>query len=92
MAVIGDKEKKEIIDQVQLHKTDTGSTEVQVALLTERINHLVDHLKLHQKDHHTRRGLLILVGRRKRFLTYLQRVNLDSYKKLTKKLKLKTKD
>jgi len=92
MAVIGDKEKKEIIDQVQLHKTDTGSTEVQVALLTERINHLVDHLKLHQKDHHTRRGLLILVGRRKRFLTYLQRVNFDSYKKLTKKLKLKTKD
>ena len=92
MAVIGDKEKKEIIDQVQLHKPDTGSTEVQVALLTERINHLVDHLKLHQKDHHTRRGLLILVGRRKRFLTYLQRVNFDSYKKLTKKLKLKTKD
>ncbi|NDC83598.1 30S ribosomal protein S15 [bacterium] len=92
MAVIGEKEKKVIIDQHQLHTKDTGSVEVQVALLTERINHLVDHLKMHQKDHHTRRGLLIMVGRRKRLLSYLQRSNEDSFKKLTKKLKLKTKD
>jgi len=92
MSVIGEKEKKDVIDQFQLHKTDTGSSEVQIALLTERINHLVDHLKMHQKDHHTRRGLLIMVGRRKRFLTYLQRTDLESFRKLTKKLKLKTKE
>jgi len=92
MAVIGDKEKKEVIDQYQVHKTDTGSTEVQIALLTERINHLVEHLKLHKKDHHTRRGLLLMVGRRKRFLTYLLRTNEVSFRELTKRLKLKTKD
>lgn len=92
MAVIGEKEKKEVIDQYQLHKKDTGSIEVQVALLTERINHLVDHLKMHKKDHHTRRGLLILVGRRKRFLSYLQRTDLESFRKLTAALNLKIKD
>ena len=91
MPKIGEKEKQDIIEEYKLHDNDTGSSEVQIAVLTERINHLVEHLKIHKKDHHTRRGLLILVGRRRRFLNYLRKKNLDSYNKLAKKLKLKVK-
>ncbi len=66
------KGKQATIKSYQSHDTDTGSPEVQIALLTERINHLVEHLKIHAKDHHSRRGLLLLVGQRKRLMRYLE--------------------
>jgi small subunit ribosomal protein S15 len=65
------KRKSEIIEAFKLHENDTGSAEVQIALLTERINHLNEHLKVHKKDHHSRRGLLMMVGRRRGLLNYL---------------------
>jgi len=71
------------------HDSDTGSTEVQVALLTERINHLTEHLKVHQKDHHSRRGLLMLVGRRRRLLDYLRNTDVERYRALIAKLGLR---
>ncbi|MCX6355422.1 MAG: 30S ribosomal protein S15 [Candidatus Aureabacteria bacterium] len=84
------KEKKEnVLKEYQLHKTDTGSADVQVALLTARINELAEHLKIHKKDHHSRRGLLCLVGRRRKLLDYLQRIGEDRYKALIKKLELR---
>ena len=89
MAFIGTKDKLEIIDENKLHDKDVGSTDVQVALLTERINHLVGHLKTHKKDHHTRRGLLILVSRRKKLLSYMASRDYDRYIKLCKKLGIK---
>lgn len=92
MTTIGDKTKQEIIETHKLHDTDTGSSEVQIALLTERINHLVEHLKKHKKDHHTRRGLLILVGRRRKLENYLKKHNKESYLQLAAKLQLKVKD
>jgi small subunit ribosomal protein S15 len=73
----------------RLHETDTGSPEVQVALLTERINHLTEHLKVHSKDHHSRRGLLMLVGRRRRLLDYLRRNDVERYRALIAKLGLR---
>lgn len=73
----------------RLHETDTGSPEVQVALLTERIEHLTEHLKVHKKDHHSRRGLLMLVGRRRRLLDYLRRNDVDRYRALIAKLGLR---
>jgi len=73
----------------RLHETDTGSPEVQVALLTERINHLTEHLKVHTKDHHSRRGLLTMVGRRRRLLDYLRRNNVERYRALIAKLGLR---
>jgi len=73
----------------RLHETDTGSPEVQVALLTDRINHLTDHLKAHTKDHHSRRGLLMLVGRRRRLLDYLRRNDVERYRALIAKLGLR---
>jgi len=86
------KSNQEVVAGFQLHAKDTGSSEVQIALLTERINHLVDHLKRHKKDHHTRRGLLILVGRRKRLMAYLRRTNLESFTQLVARLQLRVKD
>jgi len=84
------KEKKiEIIDQYKLHDGDTGSPEVQVAILTERINHLNDHLKTHKKDHHSRRGLLKMVGQRRGLLNYLMRIDIERYRTLIGKLKLR---
>ena len=77
------------ISEHRLHETDTGSPEVQVALLTERINHLTDHLKVHSKDHHSRRGLLVLVGRRRRLLDYLRRNDVERYRALIAKLGLR---
>ena len=77
------------ISEHRLHETDTGSTEVQVALLTERIDHLTDHLKVHTKDHHSRRGLLMLVGRRRRLLDYLRRNDVARYRALIAKLGLR---
>jgi small subunit ribosomal protein S15 len=69
--------------------TDTGRTEVQIAMLTERINELTNHLRIHSKDHHSRRGLLMLVGRRRRFLNYLQRSDLERYRGLVRELGLR---
>jgi small subunit ribosomal protein S15 len=77
------------IEEHRLHETDTGSTEVQVALLTERIAHLTEHLKVHKKDHHSRRGLLMLVGRRRRLLDYLRDNDVERYRALIAKLGLR---
>ena len=82
-------DKQLVIDKFKTHDTDTGSPEVQIAILTERINRLVEHLKENKKDHHSRRGLLIMVGQRRRLLRYLHRKNLDRYRKLIRELKLK---
>ncbi len=70
----------------RLHESDTGSPEVQIAILTERINHLTEHLKVHKKDHHTRRGLLMLVGRRRRMLDYLRSNDVERYRTLIARL------
>ncbi|OPZ64817.1 MAG: 30S ribosomal protein S15 [Firmicutes bacterium ADurb.Bin506] len=77
---LSNERKQEIIGQYRIHETDTGSPEVQVAILTERINYLNDHLKLHKKDHHSRRGLLKMVGRRRALLDYLKENNIDRYR------------
>ena len=84
-------DKKATIKKHQLNDKDTGSIELQIACLTERINHLVEHLKKNKKDAHTRNGLLKLVGRRKRFIKYLQRKKPETLKEISKKLKLKVK-
>jgi small subunit ribosomal protein S15 len=81
--------KREIAAQFGSDEQDTGNTKVQVALLTERINHLTGHLREQSKDHHSRRGLLMLVGRRRRFLDYLQRKDLEGYRALIKDLGLR---
>ena len=83
------KTNQEIIKEYGKSDTDTGSTEVQVALLSNRIDHLTDHLKTHRKDHHTRRGLLMLVGKRKRLLQYLQNQDVQRYRNLIDKLDLR---
>ena len=82
-------EKSKIIKENAVHPDDTGSPEVQVALLTTRINHLTGHLTNHKKDHHTRMGLMKMVGRRKRLLSYLKQQDVERYEKLIKKLKLR---
>ena len=81
--------KKSLIEQFKTHEGDTGSPEVQVALLTERVNGLTEHFKSHSKDHHSRRGLLMLVGRRRRLLNYLQRDDLERYRTLIRELGLR---
>jgi len=81
--------KKQIMDRYKLHDKDTGSPEVQVALLTQRINHLNEHLKIHKKDHHSRRGLLKMVGQRRSLLNYLTSVDVDRYRKLIDQLELR---
>ncbi|HEY7790369.1 MAG TPA: 30S ribosomal protein S15 [Vicinamibacterales bacterium] len=78
--------KTEIIDNYRTHDTDTGSPEVQVALLSERINYLTEHFKTHAKDHHSRRGLLVLVGQRRRLLDYLKRKDAQRYGELIRRL------
>jgi len=81
--------KKGLIDQIKLHETDTGSPEIQVALLTHRISHLNDHFKVHKKDHHSRRGLLKLVGRRRRLLNYLKGKDINRYRSLIQALNIR---
>jgi small subunit ribosomal protein S15 len=81
--------KREIVGKYGRGESDTGSTEVQVALLTARINELTEHLRTHRKDHHSRRGLLMLVGQRRRLLRYLQRSNIDRYRELIADLGLR---
>ena len=84
--VLTPEAKKEIIDQFKTSEKDTGSTEVQIALLSNRINYLTDHFKVHKKDHHSRRGLLKLVGQRRRLLNYLKKKNVDKYRIVIKEL------
>jgi small subunit ribosomal protein S15 len=81
--------KREITEQFGRDATDTGRTEVQVAMLTERINTLTEHLRTHKHDFHSRRGLLMLVGKRRRFLNYLQKSDLERYRGLVKELGLR---
>lgn len=83
------EERKKIIGEYQKHETDTGSTEVQVALLTREINDLTEHMKVHKKDHHSRRGLLMKVGQRRRLLNYLKKEDVESYRTLIKRLGLR---
>jgi len=78
--------KSEVIDKYKKHDSDSGSPEVQIALLTARIRHLTEHFKTHKKDYHSRRGLLKMVGQRKRLLNYLKRKNLEGYRSLIKEL------
>ncbi|MEE9269293.1 MAG: 30S ribosomal protein S15 [Candidatus Krumholzibacteria bacterium] len=88
MALSADQ-KKDIIGKHKLHKQDSGSAEVQIALLTERIRQLTDHFQLHKKDHASRRGLLKLVGRRRKLLDYLKNKKVENYRALIKELKLR---
>ncbi|MBS1412938.1 MAG: 30S ribosomal protein S15 [Christensenellaceae bacterium] len=81
--------KQEIIQQYKLHEGDTGSPEVQIAILTDRINHLNEHLKINKKDHHSRRGLLMMVGRRRGLLNYLKSVDIERYRAIIEKLNLR---
>ena len=83
------EEKTAIIEQYATHPGDTGSPEVQIALLTARINHLNDHLKVHKKDHHSRRGLLLMVGQRRGLLDYLKSTDIEAYRALIAKLGLR---
>jgi small subunit ribosomal protein S15 len=83
------KEKDDLINQFKLHDTDTGSPEVQIALLTHRINYLNEHFKVHKKDHHSRRGLLKLVGQRRRLLNYLKAKDINRYRTLIQALGLR---
>jgi small subunit ribosomal protein S15 len=78
--------KKDIIDKFKVHEKDTGSSEVQIALLTGRIDYLTNHFKIHKKDHHSRRGLLKLVGKRRRLLNYLKKNDMDKYRVVIKEL------
>ncbi|MCB0975387.1 MAG: 30S ribosomal protein S15 [Actinobacteria bacterium] len=82
-------DKAAVIQEYGLHQSDTGSPEVQVALLTGRINHLTEHLKVHKKDHHSRRGLLMLVGQRRRLLDYLNGIDVERYRSLIARLGLR---
>ena len=88
MATVKEK-KQEIITDFKQHDTDTGSPEVQIALLSERINSLTEHFKKHKKDHHSRRGLLMLVNKRRKLLSYLKSTNNEKYQELIKKLGLR---
>ena len=83
------KEKKDLIDRFKLHEADTGSPEVQIALLTHRISYLNEHFKVHKKDHHSRRGLLKLVGQRRRLLNYLKAKDINRYRALIQALGLR---
>ena len=81
--------KQKVIESNRLHETDTGSPEVQIAILTARINELTEHLKVHKKDNHSRRGLLMLVGQRRGMLAYLQKKDVERYRAIVKKLGLR---
>ncbi len=89
MTTLSPERTQEIVAQFGANATDTGSTRVQVALLTQRINDLTQHLRSHKKDHHSRRGLLMLVGQRRRLLNYLEKSDLEGYRELIKQLGLR---
>lgn len=80
------EEKKAIVEKNRVHATDTGSPEVQIALLSTRISQLTEHFKIHHKDHHSRRGLLMLVGKRRRLLDYVKRVDVERYRHIIQEL------
>jgi len=84
--VLTPEAKREIIDRFKVNENDTGSPEVQIALLSSRIKYLTDHFKVHKKDHHSRRGLLKLVGQRRRLLNYLKKRNVEKYQSVIKEL------
>lgn len=83
------EQKTAVIEKNRLHETDTGSPEVQIAILTERISTLTEHLKIHKKDNHSRRGLLKMVGRRRNLLNYLERTDIERYRKIISDLNLR---
>jgi small subunit ribosomal protein S15 len=83
------EKKKEVINQFKRHESDTGSPDVQVAILTKRINDLTEHFKVHEKDHHSRRGLLMLVGQRRRLLNYIKDRDIKRYRELLQALNLR---
>ena len=87
--VITAEDKKDLIARFKLHEKDTGSPEVQIGLLTHRITYLTEHLKVHKKDHHSRRGLLMLVGRRRRLLTYVKNKDIKRYRTIIETLGLR---
>ena len=87
--VLQKDQKTELIGSYQVHETDTGSPEVQVAILSERISYLTEHFKTHKKDHHSRRGLIIMVSKRRKLLKYLKRTNYENFKKVTSDLKIR---
>lgn len=86
---IDNEAKRATIDEYRLHESDTGSPEVQIALLTQRINHLTEHLKVHKKDHHSRRGLYKMIGRRRGLLNYLQKKDVERYRAVVERLGLR---
>lgn len=87
--VLSTQDKKGLIEQYKLHDSDTGSPEVQIGLLTHRIQYLTEHLKIHKKDHHSRRGLLMLVGRRRRLLNYVKNNDVQRYRTIIESLGLR---
>jgi len=87
--VLDSEKRKEVINNFQLHEVDTGSPEVQIALLSARIEYLTEHFKMHKKDHHSRRGLLKLVGRRRRILDYLKKKDVERYRSVIQRLGLR---
>ncbi len=80
------QDKNDLIEKMKLHESDTGSPEVQIGLLTHRIKYLTEHVQVHKKDHHSRRGLLILVGRRRRLLNYIKNKNINRYRSIIETL------
>ena len=84
--MLATQKKTDLIKRFRTHETDTGSPEVQIAILTDRISHLTEHLKVHKGDHHTRRGLMKLIGQRRRLLDYVQRGNVERYRALIGRL------
>lgn len=87
--ILTTEQKKDLIDQYKLHDSDTGSPEVQIGLLTHRISYLTEHLKIHKKDHHSRRGLLMLVGQRRRLLNYVKNKDVARYREIIERLGLR---
>jgi len=87
--VLDSEKRKEVINNYQLHEVDTGSPEVQIALLSARIEYLTEHFKMHKKDHHSRRGLLKLVGKRRRILDYLKKKDVERYRSVIQRLGLR---
>ncbi|HEU19464.1 MAG TPA: 30S ribosomal protein S15 [Deltaproteobacteria bacterium] len=87
--MLDEERKKEVIDNFKLHENDTGSPEVQIALLSARIQYLTEHFKIHKKDHHSRRGLLKLVGRRRKLLDYLKNKEVERYRTIIQRLEIR---
>ena len=87
--MLDEEKKQELIDNFRLHENDTGSPEVQIALLSARIRYLTEHFKVHKKDHHSRRGLLKLVGRRRKLLDYLKKTEVERYRNIIQRLDIR---